>query len=397
VRKDYDVVDDQNNDNESSDEEKSDSEEEPESLVRPQPDSEEQHVVEEDKGIMEPNEPVMVPKDSLDVKFDQVIPDGKSEDGDDDGKSSSSASSVEELGDDYDNAQISMFNMQNEEESEEQKNSQMSNLSDEKEPASEASRVNFKNDENSEFIDLYSILVEMKKGNDIQRQQLDYDPLKYISPEMEKKLIEDSKKEEVKEPNIMVNNQEFENNMFADPVMREDPPKANRPSVAKKPRFRQQRYSVYEPVFAKKINQLVGNELQKESIFTGIANHLKQSFIGMTEQEADQLMRIDESHMELSNQDVIVAKPGTVVKKCWRLKNLGTRTWPKDTRIVSVTDNLLFCPPRIMEFLKPGEMMEIGVNFLIPTDTPDNNDIKEYIMRLYSDELKCFGEPIIAT
>lgn len=91
----------------------------------------------------------------------------------------------------------------------------------------------------------------------------------------------------------------------------------------KKPRFRQNRFSVYQPVFAKRINNLAGNQLPKVSLFNSFASHLRTSIVGMTEEEADQLMRIDEAHSELSNQDVILAKPGCIVKKCWRIKNLG--------------------------------------------------------------------------
>ncbi len=108
----------------------------------------------------------------------------------------------------------------------------------------------------------------------------------------------------------------------------------------------------------------------------------------MSEEEADRLMRIDEAHTELSNQDVILCKPGSVIRKCWRLKNLGSRQWPKDTRLVSVTDHLLFIGPQIHEYLKPGEVMDIGINIYVVPEEASENNIKEYILRLYSDELK---------
>ena len=154
---------------------------------------------------------------------------------------------------------------------------------------------------------------------------------------------------------------------------------------------------MFEPVFASKIHQLAGNEIPNEPLFKLFTSQLKMSFVGMSEEEADKLMRIDETYPELSNNDVILAKPGSVLKKCWRIKNLGSRQWPKDTRIVSVTDNLLFVPPKITNHLKSGEMMDIGINIYIPNSESGENNLKEYIMRLFCDELKCFGEPIIVT
>jgi len=41
--------------------------------------------------------------------------------------------------------------------------------------------------------------------------------------------------------------------------------------------------------------------------------------------------------------------------------------------------------------------MELGIKVYIPNDIGGNNNIKEYIMRLYCEEFKCFGEPLILT
>mmetsp|Transcript_23573 Transcript_23573/g.23511 ORF Transcript_23573/g.23511 Transcript_23573/m.23511 type:complete len:118 (+) Transcript_23573:1309-1662(+) len=110
---------------------------------------------------------------------------------------------------------------------------------------------------------------------------------------------------------------------------------------------------------------------------------LRSSIIGMNEVEADQLMRVDEQHPEFSNEDIIVAKPGSVLRKCWRIKNIGSKQWPKDTRLVSVTDGLFFIGPSIKEFLKPGEMMDLGINIYIAPEENGENNIKQYIVRLY--------------
>ena len=76
-----------------------------------------------------------------------------------------------------------------------------------------------------------------------------------------------------------------------------------------------------------------------------------------------------------------------MIKKTWRIKNLGTRRWPKDTRLVSVTENLYFEGPKIKNFLKPGGIMDISVKILIAEDSEDKN-IQEFILRMYCQELK---------
>lgn len=70
--------------------------------------------------------------------------------------------------------------------------------------------------------------------------------------------------------------------------------------------------------------------------------------------------------------------------------------------MVSVVDHLHFESPKISKFLKPGEMMDLSIIIYIPNDplhpvVEEGNTIKEYIVRLFCDEYKCFGEPLIAT
>lgn len=189
---------------------------------------------------------------------------------------------------------------------------------------------------------------------------------------------------------ICVNNQEYKDNEInqveqsidrISSLVLEEPKEEEK--GPKMPRYRNKSYDVHGEVFARKINLLAGNQLPKVSLFASFASSLKSSIVGMSEQEADTLCRIDEGCPELSNQDVILAKPGCVIRKCWRLKNLGTRQWPKDTRLVSVTDGLFFVGPRITEFLKPGEMMDLGINIYITPQENGENNIKEFILRLY--------------
>ena len=133
-------------------------------------------------------------------------------------------------------------------------------------------------------------------------------------------------------------------------------------------------HSVHEPVFALKTQKLVGNEIPHEKGLSFLTGLLKRSVVGLSEEEADQLMRIDETFDEFSNQDVIISKPNCLIKKTWRMKNLGSRAWPADTKIVSVTDQLYFEAPKINNFLKPGEMMDVSIKIYIPKEVDDDDD-----------------------
>ena len=154
---------------------------------------------------------------------------------------------------------------------------------------------------------------------------------------------------------------------------------------------------VYHPPFLTKMPINVDKEVQKHSTFSIFSSKIKNSIFGMNGEDADRLMRVDETELDLSNQDVILAKPGWLVKKSWRIKNIGIKEWPKGTKIVSVTDGLFYHPPKITNLLRPGEVMDIGIRIYIPKEEKDEGNLKEYIMRLYWEQLKWFGEPLIAT
>ena len=108
------------------------------------------------------------------------------------------------------------------------------------------------------------------------------------------------------------------------------------------------------------------------------------------------MVRVEEADYELSNGDVILAKPGTVIRKTWRIRNMTEEPWEPDTRIVSVTEGLCFEAPE-MKFPTPGNKMDISVKIYIPDNSPRQDFIFQYIMRLFNTKLKCFGEPLIAT
>lgn len=146
--------------------------------------------------------------------------------------------------------------------------------------------------------------------------------------------------------------------------------------------------SVHTPVFANKVGKFAGKEMKNEDALMSLANKLKSSVFGLSEEQKDEMMRIDEEIILNSNMDVLLAKPGCVVKKVWRMKNLGMKKWPNDTRIVSVTDGLYFEAPYLKTFASPGEMMEVACKIYVPEEEAGEGEIKEYIMRLYSNDLK---------
>jgi len=98
---------------------------------------------------------------------------------------------------------------------------------------------------------------------------------------------------------------------------------------------------------------------------------IKQSIVQkqMTDEELDRMTRIDDSQLELSNEDLITAKPGTVVRKTWRVINTVSEFWPEDTKLVSVTEGLCFDAPKV-HFPSPGGKMDISVKIWIPENSP---------------------------
>ena len=116
----------------------------------------------------------------------------------------------------------------------------------------------------------------------------------------------------------------------------------------------------------------------------------------MSEEELDNMTRIEEDEFELSNSDVILAKPDTVIRKTWRVTNTFNDVWPEDTKIVSVTEGLCFEAPKV-QLPSPGGKMDISVKIWIPGNAPKQDYVFQYIMRFYCSKLKCFGEPMIAT
>ena len=184
-----------------------------------------------------------------------------------------------------------------------------------------------------------------------------------------------------------MNNQEFNQNEIGRPLdmmkLDKNPEEEQKQGKPAGQHERMEIHSINEPVFALKIQKSCTNELPKVSAFGFLGLKLRQSVVGLSEEEADQCMRIDQTNSELSNDDVILCEPRSLVKKTWRMKNLGTRQWPADTRLVSVTDDLYYEGPRIAIQLKPGEMMDISVKIYVPENINGDNNMKEYILRLY--------------
>jgi len=102
--------------------------------------------------------------------------------------------------------------------------------------------------------------------------------------------------------------------------------------------------------------------------------------------------------MDKSNSDVIVGTPGSIVYKTWRIKNTWDRSFPEDTKIVSVTKGLYVeTPNRLPGPITPGTVLDVSLKIFIPDDTPPQDHMIMYVLRLFSDKLQCFGEPIVAT
>ncbi len=81
------------------------------------------------------------------------------------------------------------------------------------------------------------------------------------------------------------------------------------------------------------------------------------------------MMRVEEAVFEHSNSDVILAKPGSLVRKVWKLRNTGDEPWPEDTRIVSVTEGLCFEAPDILQRnLAPDATIEIAIKIFVGHD-----------------------------
>lgn len=94
----------------------------------------------------------------------------------------------------------------------------------------------------------------------------------------------------------------------------------------------------------------------------------------LTEEEKDQMSRIDEETFELSNGDVILARPGCVIRKTWRIVNTAHSSWPDDTRIVSVTKGLCMETPDIIhKSLLPNGILDVSIKIFVPDEAPAKN------------------------
>ena len=143
-----------------------------------------------------------------------------------------------------------------------------------------------------------------------------------------------------------------------------------------------------------------GDPPQKHSgigkFFSSIKNSVASN--NYTDEEKDRFTEVEEFELDRSNSDVILARPGSIVYKTWRIKNTWDKAFPEDTRIVSVTKGLFFeAPSRLPGPLTPGSIFEISLKIFIPDDTPPEDHMVQYVVRLFSDKLSCFGEPIVAT
>ena len=81
-----------------------------------------------------------------------------------------------------------------------------------------------------------------------------------------------------------------------------------------------------------------------------------------------------------SNSDVIVAKPGSVIRKTWRIKNSCNEDWPDDSRIVSVTQGLNMEVPKILyKRMEPGDEYEVSIKIWVPEVGCEEGSLVQYI------------------
>ena len=112
-----------------------------------------------------------------------------------------------------------------------------------------------------------------------------------------------------------------------------------------------------------------------KSFFNYISN-LGKSIMTKSDEEKDLMMQILEDDLMKSNSDVIIAKPGSVIRKTWRIRNSCDEEWPNDSRIVSVTEGLNMETPTILyKGMSPGEEYELSIKIFVPEVGPQEGDI----------------------
>lgn len=63
----------------------------------------------------------------------------------------------------------------------------------------------------------------------------------------------------------------------------------------------------------------------------------------------------------------VVVTPGTVFTKIWRIRNIGSCTWPAGIRMVPVTSNFRSDNTEVIERrVRPGQSIDIGVTLVTP-------------------------------
>eukprot|EP00343_Euplotes_focardii_P008365 CAMPEP_0205822630 /NCGR_PEP_ID=MMETSP0206-20130828/13332_1 /ASSEMBLY_ACC=CAM_ASM_000279 /TAXON_ID=36767 /ORGANISM="Euplotes focardii, Strain TN1" /LENGTH=571 /DNA_ID=CAMNT_0053119063 /DNA_START=13 /DNA_END=1728 /DNA_ORIENTATION=+ len=134
---------------------------------------------------------------------------------------------------------------------------------------------------------------------------------------------------------------------------------------------------------------------------SGRVNYLKRafdnlSFIFNSPQKKIQIADIDECDDEKSQEYVMTAKPGQLVKKRWRLINRSNICWPKKTDLICETEGVDVELPVIKKPLRPGQKVDISVNIRISPEEKDNT-VKVFVFRLYSKVYGHFGVALVAT
>ncbi|CAI2363520.1 unnamed protein product [Moneuplotes crassus] len=105
---------------------------------------------------------------------------------------------------------------------------------------------------------------------------------------------------------------------------------------------------------------------------------------------------IDDCEEEKSQEYVITAKPGQIIKKRWRLINNSNIRWPKNTTLKCQAKDAIVDLPEISKPLQPGQRMDISVNIHISPDI-SSNEVQVFIFRLHNRIYGYYGVALVAT
>ena len=100
---------------------------------------------------------------------------------------------------------------------------------------------------------------------------------------------------------------------------------------------------------------------------------------------------------ELSNQELMLWKHGTIIVKTWEVENIGIDTWPKDTAIYPETSDIECKIPELKNRIDPGVKIKITIPIKVlyknlTKSEHFDNKIIEFKFFLFSPSKGIFGD-----